>query len=59
MGQVFLYNRDRAEREDDKVMKVNVREVGDHIEVFDSNGQFLFSADTEEEAYDELLVFGM
>lgn len=30
------------------------RNVGGHIEVYDASGEFLFSADTMEEAWQEL-----
>lgn len=32
----------------------SVRYVGGHIHVYDGNGVFLFSADTEQEAREEL-----
>ena len=32
----------------------SVRYVRGHIQVFDANGNFLFSADTEQEAREEL-----
>lgn len=31
-----------------------VRQVLEHVEVFDRNGEFLFSADTRDEALKEL-----
>lgn len=37
-------------------MQVQFKEIGDHIEVYDLRGIFLFSADTEEEAYEDLLL---
>lgn len=35
-------------------MSVQFRNVGGHIEVYDACGRFLFSADTVEEAWQEL-----
>lgn len=35
-------------------MEVEIRFVRGHVEVFDSAGHFLFSADTEQEAREEL-----
>ena len=35
-------------------MKVQIRYVGGHIEVYGENGEFLFSADTLAEAWREL-----
>lgn len=35
-------------------MEVEIRFVRGHVEVFDSSGRFLFSADTEREALEEL-----
>ena len=32
----------------------SMRNVGGHIQVYDYKGQFLFSADTEQEAREEL-----
>ena len=32
----------------------SIRNVGGHIQVYDYKGQFLFSADTEREAREEL-----
>lgn len=37
-------------------MGVQIRYVGGHVEVFTSNGEFLFSADTAREAMEELRV---
>lgn len=34
-----------------------VRYVGGHIQVYDGNGAFLFSADTEREAREELMFY--
>lgn len=33
---------------------VEIRNVRGHIQVYDVNGKFLFSADTEREAWEEL-----
>lgn len=33
-----------------------IRRVNGHVEVYDANGNFLFSADTAEEAREELLA---
>lgn len=35
-------------------MEVEIRFVRGHVEVFDLTGRFLFSADTEREAWEEL-----
>ena len=35
-------------------MEVEIRFVRGHVEVFDLTGRFLFSADTEQEARQEL-----
>lgn len=35
-------------------MEVTIRFVRGHVEVYDSSGRFLFSADTECEAMEEL-----
>lgn len=35
-------------------MEVTIRFVHGHVEVYDPSGRFLFSADTEREALDEL-----
>ncbi len=37
-----------------KMHEVNIRSVRGHVEVYDAAGQFLFSADTEAEALQEL-----
>lgn len=34
-----------------------VKYVGGHIQVYDRNGRFLFSADTEREAREELKYY--
>ena len=34
-----------------------VKSVGGHIQVYDGNGTFLFSADTEREAREELKTY--
>ena len=34
-----------------------VKNVGGHIQVYDGNGTFLFSADTEREAREELKTY--
>ena len=34
-----------------------VRYVGGHIQVYDENGMFLFSADTEREAREEMKYY--
>ena len=34
-----------------------VKYVGGHIQVYDENGMFLFSADTEREAREELKTY--
>ena len=35
----------------------SIRYVRGHIQVFDPNGKFLFSADTEREAREELMEY--
>lgn len=35
-------------------MEYEIRSVRGHVEVFDGSGRFLFSADTEREAREEL-----
>lgn len=35
-------------------MEVNIRFVRGHVEVYDASGRFLFSADSEREALEEL-----
>lgn len=35
-------------------MNYTLRSVGGHIEVFDSNGNFVFSADTRQEAMQDI-----
>lgn len=35
-------------------MEVNIRFVRGHVEVYDASGRFLFSADNEREALEEL-----
>lgn len=39
-------------------MDVRIQYVQGHVEVYDAWGNFLFSADTAEEAYDELKAAG-
>ena len=34
-----------------------VKYVGGHVQVYDANGTFLFSADTEREAREELKTY--
>lgn len=36
------------------MMNYSIKTVFDHVEVYDMNGRFLFSADTQQEAYEEL-----
>lgn len=38
-------------------MKYQIRRAGGHVEVLDENGEFLFSADNEHEARQELREF--
>ena len=35
-------------------MEYTMKWVNDHVEVFDANGRFVFSADTEQEARRDL-----
>lgn len=37
--------------------KYIIRHVMDHVEVYSIAGDFLFSADTEKEAYDEIKLY--
>ena len=37
-----------------KMVMYSIRSVGGHIQVYDHEGNFLFSADTEREAREEL-----
>ena len=34
-----------------------IRHVMEHVEVYNAAGDFLFSADTEQEAYDEIKLY--
>jgi len=38
---------------------VEITRVKGHVEVYDQNGRFLFSADTEQEARDDLRAWGV
>ena len=37
-------------------MEVSIRFVRGHVEVYDASGRFLFSADNEREALEELAI---
>ena len=39
------------------IAMVQIRYVGGHIQVYDVNGKFLFSADSEREAREELMEY--
>ena len=38
---------------------IEITRVKGHVEVYDQNGTFLFSADTEQEARDDLRDWGV
>lgn len=50
----FRYNRDRIKRKAAERMTNRFEYVNGHVEVFTNDGEFLFSADTMEEAWREL-----
>ena len=37
-------------------MNIEMRYIRGHIEVYDENGRFLFSADNEREAYEDIAL---
>ena len=53
MGQALRYHSLRNKRKGRRAM-YEFRNVRGHIEVYDQRGQFLFSADSEREAREEL-----
>lgn len=53
MGQGVRYHSLRNKRKGRRTM-YEFRNVRGHIEVYDQRGQFLFSADSEREAREEL-----
>ena len=50
----FHYNKSRKSERQAVPMTTQFKNVNGHIEVYDSTGEFLFSADTMEEAWREL-----
>lgn len=50
----FRYNKDRNKRKAAARMTTQFKHVNGHIEVYSQDGEFLFSADTMEEAWREL-----
>ncbi len=54
MGLLFLYNKDRNKERQAVQMTTRFKNVNGHIEVYSAQGEFLFSADTMEEAWREL-----
>lgn len=50
----FRYNKSRKSERQAVPMTTQFKNVNGHIEVYDSTGEFLFSADTMEEAWREL-----
>lgn len=50
----FRYNNSRKSERQAVSMTTQFKNVNGHIEVYDSTGEFLFSADTMEEAWREL-----
>ena len=51
MGQLICYTDHSKEKE---VILMEIRYVYGHVEVYTREGEFLFSADTEREAREEL-----
>ena len=41
----------------EKMQEYIIQHVMDHVEVYNAAGDFLFSADTEQEAYDEIKLY--
>lgn len=54
MGLLLLYNKDRNKERQAVQMTTRFKNVNGHIEVYSAQGEFLFSADTMEEAWREL-----
>lgn len=54
MTQGLLYNKDIQNRKVVNNMSQKFINVAGHIEVYSTEGEFLFSADTMEEAWREL-----
>ncbi len=48
------YNKDNTNEKEVFLVDYKMKYVGGHIEVYDEEGNFLFSADTEAEAMTEL-----
>lgn len=53
IGQMLRYNTARNQNKGVLAM-YKMRYVGGHVQVYDVRGNFLFSADTEREAREEL-----
>lgn len=58
MVHLSRYNKDNGRNLEsgkvEKMMYYSIRYVQGHVEVYDSRGEFVFSADTREEAMIEL-----
>ena len=57
MGHHLLYTDSRKTKQEAVFMKVTVKQVGGHVEIYDLSGEFLFSADTMQEAAADLREF--
>ena len=51
------YNRIQPERNERTTAMYSMRYVCGHVQVYDNNGKFLFSADSEREAREELMEY--
>ena len=54
MGHRLLYTDSGTTKQEAVFMKVTVKQVGGHVEIYDLSGEFLFSADTMQEAAADL-----
>jgi len=60
MGQSRGYTGFRKKKKGVRNMHtIEITRVKGHVEVYDQNGTFLFSADTEQEARDDLRDWGV
>lgn len=55
MGHSFCYTKNRKAKEEPK-MRYEIRFVRGHVEVYDGEGRFVFSADNEREAEEDLAL---
>ncbi len=55
IGQIVMYHIVINEWRNDNMF--TIRYVRGHVQVYDWNGKFLFSADTEREAREELIEY--